>query len=197
MKRLLLVGLLVVVLVLAMAVPALGKSDGARGKPVLNITLKTTSGWSWSPNGMWSLRDLVEHAQVWQTGPDSFYFVGSWEGKWHTLSGIPSPGSGTPQGHDGSGTVQGRLTATFSAPAVNPNNWPVRGFIGTFDNGGTLDDLGQLLPLFPPNQFSTVATFFPGFSDFTIVDHSETCRYRGQTWVFSLVNGNSGDIIIP
>jgi hypothetical protein len=198
MKRLVLVGLLVVVLALAMAVPALAKSGDAQGEPVMNITLKTTNGWSWSPNGIWSLRDLVEQAQVWQTGPESFYFVGTWEGKWSTIVGVPSPGGGGSAGHDASGTVQGRLTATFSAPGLNPpDGWAVRGFIGTFDNGGTLDDLGHPGPLFPPGQFSSVATYFPGFSSFTILGHSETCRYHGQTWIYSLVNGNSGDIVIP
>jgi hypothetical protein len=195
-KQLLLVGLLVLVLVLAMAVPALAKSGDAQGKLVLNITVKLVNGVSTSPFGNWALEDQNRHIQVWQTGPESFYLIASWEGKWRTFAGLPSPGTGTAQGDGGSGTLNGCIAGAFTASSVNPNHLRDRGDIGTIDLGATKDNL------VPTQSFNGVLLYFPDYVPPLLDEMNVTYRYGNQTWIKciptpSIPTGYWGDILIP
>ena len=189
MKRLMLVGVLAVVLVLAMAVPAMAKSGKPKhSKMVLNITYKVTNDPDSGQSGnTWALDNLNRHVKIWQTADGSYYVIAKDNGKWNTIAGVTSPGDqAVPEGADATGTVHGGYTATFTAPAiVGAKN----GNLGTFDYQG--DFLGT-----PPVVFDWLGTYFPGNSGLTYVDWAWTYIFQGQKWVNAMA-GNSGDIVIP
>ena len=188
MKRLVLVGVLAVVLVLAMAVPAMAKSGKPKhSKMVLNITYKTTNHPDSGLSGYWSLNDMNRHVQVWQAEDGSYYVIAKDTGKWNTYQGVTSPGDqAAVQGADASGPLHGGYTATFAAPAlVDAKN----GHLGTIDYQGDLSGNA-------PGAFSWLDTYFPGSSLFTYADWAWTYMFQGQEWVNAMA-GNSGDIVIP
>ncbi len=201
MKRLLLVGVLVLVLVLAMALPALATGGGPQGKLVLNVTYKVTNDEDSGFVGYWALDDYNRHVQVWQTGPTSFYVVGSYTGEWHTFAGALSPMAGVTQGADASGSMEGGYTGTFDyAGVVNPDGRASMGNIGVYDFGGTKVDV--LLGTFgagqtgPTTAHSVLADYFPGYPGVTYIDWGWTYGYQDQVWVNAMA-GSSGDVVIP
>lgn len=194
MKRFLLVAVLAVTLIAAMTVPALAKNGDVQGKLVLNVTYKVTNDVDSGFHMNWALDNYNKRVQVWQTGESTFYVVASYEGKWQTFLGVPSPGAGLAQGDDGSGTFQGGYTATFDYTG------PVEkaaGYIGTYDFGGG-DTLGNA-----PNPYNVLEEYFPGYSGFAFTDGGDgwswTYHYRSQTWLNAggVSEADSGDILIP
>lgn len=194
MKRFLLVAVLAMTLMLAMTVPALAKSGETQGKLVLNVTYKVTNDVDSGFFGNWALDNYVKHVQVWQTGENTFYVVASYEGKWQTFEGAPSPGAGVSQGDDASGTFQGGYTATFDYTG------PVEkaaGYIGTHDLGGDETLSGITTP------YSVLGEYFPGYTGFAYTDGGDgwswTYHYQSQTWLNAggVSAADSGDIVIP
>ena len=186
MKRLMLVGVLVVVLVLAMAVPAMAKSGKPKhSKMVLNITYKVTnypdSGLADGLAGYGALDNLNRHVKVWQTPDGSYYVIAKDNGKWGPIEGMTSPGDlAVTQGADASGLVHGGYTATLpTTDLIDAKN----GNLGTFDY--------QVV-----DPFDWLGTYFPAKSGLTFVDWAWTYMFQGQKWVNAMPE-DPGAIVIP
>jgi hypothetical protein len=197
MRRLVLVGVLAVVLVLTMAVPALAKNDKAqakngdangKGKLVLNITYKTKNQPDSGLSGYWALDALNRHVQVREAGDGSYYVIVKDQGKWSTSAGVTSPGDqAVAEGADASGPMHGGYAATFESDGIIDG--ATNGHIGTFDYGGDLEGNA-------PGAFNWLTTYFPVNSGLTYVDWAWTYMFKNQSWVNAMA-GNSGDIVIP
>ncbi len=185
MKRLMLVGVLVVVLVLAMAVPAMAKSGRPKhSKMVLNITYKVTnypdSGLADGLAGYGALDALNRHVQVWRAQDGSYYVIAKDKGKWEPVEGMTSPGDlvVTP-GADASGLVHGGYTATLPTTLLEGAK---NGNLGTFD--------------YQVDPFDWQEMFFPESPELTFVDWAWTYMFQGQKWVNAMPE-DPGAIVIP
>src|SRR3989344_8667242 len=74
---------------------------------VLNIKHKVTNDEDSGNVGYWALDNYNKQVQVWQVSDGTFYAVARYAGDWQTFAGAKSPGAGTVQGNDASGTFQG------------------------------------------------------------------------------------------
>ena len=172
MRRLVLVGVLAVILVLAMAVPAMAKSGKPKhSKMVLNITYKVTnypdSGLADGLAGYGTSDALNRHVKVWRTQDGSYYVVAKDHGKWKPVEGMTTPGDlAVTQGADATGLVHGGYTATLPiTDLLNAKN----GNLGTFD--------------YQVDTFDWLANYFPTNSGLTYLDWAWTYMFQGQKWV--------------
>lgn len=212
MKKGLILGIIVMITVVALASigfakpthPTFGSFVNAGGVPsgstlVLDITHKVTNDEDSGNVGYWALDKYNKHVQVWQAPDGTFYAVARYAGKWQTFAGALSPGAGTTQSKDASGTFEGGYTATFTATSGCTSAF---GNIGTFDYGGTKADVllgtygaGQTGPTTPFSFLSAYCTDDDGFSDFAFLNWGWTYKYRSQTWN-NFDYGTTGDIVV-
>ncbi len=167
---------------------------------VLNVTYKVVNDEDSGNVGYWALDNYNKQLQVWQ-GPDgvTFYVVGRYAGQWQTFEGALSPGTGIEESSDGAGTFAGGYFASFTyTGTINPNGLEAYGNIGTFDFGGTSDDVllgsygaGQIGP---PNAVDVLRLYFPTYTDFNYDSWGWTYRYRNQSWD-NFDTGTTGDIV--
>jgi hypothetical protein len=164
---------------------------------VLNVTYKVKNDEDSGNVGYWALASYNKHLQVWQAPDGIFYAVARYNGKWKTFEGALSPGLGVAEARDARGTFHGGYTATFSG-TFDPGTWKKRGNIGSFDFGGTKEDVllgrygaGQVGPATP---FDVLARYFPGYTGFAYVHWGWKYRYRSQTWN-NFDYGTTGDIV--
>ena len=164
---------------------------------VININHKVTNDEDSGNVGYWALDNYNKQVQVWQVSDGTFYAVARYAGDWQTFAGAKSPGAGTVQGNDASGTFQGGYTGTFTATSCTPTF----GNIGMKDYGGTKADIllgtygaGQTGPTTP---FSYLSTYCSGYNnDFNYNNWGWTYHYRNQTWN-NFDYGTTGDILVP
>jgi len=171
-------------------------------KLVLNIVHKVTNDEDSGIFGYWALDSYNRHIQVWQDHiePTMFYAVARYDGRWQTFAGALSPGAGVPQSIDAFGTFHGGYLATFTATEmISDPDYKQFGNIGTFDYGGTEDDVllgnygaGQTGPATPWNWLDA---YFIGSSGFTQTRWGWTYNYRSQTWN-NFDYGTTGDIVV-
>lgn len=184
--------------------PTFGSFVNASGIPigsilVLNITYKVTNDEDSGNVGYWALDDYNKHVQVWQAPDGTFYVVARYAGTWQTFAGALSPGEGTPESQDASGTFEGGWVGTFEATEmISSPAYPTFGNIGTFDFGGSKDDIllgtygaGQTGPAKP---FEWMSVYFTGVSNFKQPQWGWTYHYRSQTWN-NFYYSTTGDIV--
>ncbi|MEI6727165.1 MAG: hypothetical protein WCN81_13195 [Actinomycetes bacterium] len=205
MKKLLPVAVLVALVAVFILLAAGAALACPRAHPVLvmNVTYKVTNDEASGNVGYWALRDFTRHVQVWRMPDGSFSWESRFEGRWTTFAGALSPGAGVPQAANGWGRFEGVLNGTFTSdPYI-----PVRGYLGTYDAGGTKADV--LLGTYDagqtgaPDVWSPGDTYFPGaaasddWGGWDTTAYSYTYRYRDQTFVWDGLAGTStGDIVI-
>lgn len=92
---------------------------------ILNINYKVTNDEDSGNVGYWALDNYNKHVQVWQSPTGTFYAVTRYNGNWNTFAGAQSPGAGTLQSKDASGTFQGGYVATFTGTFTpgTENKW--------------------------------------------------------------------------
>jgi len=103
---------------------------------LLDITLGMTNVSDFGNYSLWSLDSGMESWITW-LGPDGTgYVLQSFVGEWQTFKGATSPGAGAVEPADGSGPL---VTVTFFTAhfAFTPGSMQTRGYIGSFDGGGT------------------------------------------------------------
>ena len=183
--------------------PTFGTFVNASGVPVgsvlvLNISYKVKNDEDSGNVGYWALGDYNKQAQVWKTPDGNFYIVARYVGKWHTFEGALSPGLGTLESADASGSFEGGYTATFTGTFDPTGEYKVKGYIGTFDFGGTKDDV--LLGTYgngqngDANPFNFLAAYVPDWDNFHYVNWGWTYHYKSQTWN-NFDYGTTGDIV--
>ncbi len=177
-----------------------GDGDNVNGIPegsvlVLDITHKVINDEDSGNVGYWAIDNYNKHVKVWKLPDGTFYARASYEGKWKTFKGVPSPGAGISASRDASGEFEGGYTATFTAAA----NTPEFGYIGIKDYGGTKADVllgtygaGQTGPTTP---FSYLNTYFTGASNFNYIHWGWKYEYKNQKWINS-DTVTAGDIIV-
>ncbi len=164
-------------------------------KLALNINYRVVNDEDSGTVGYWALDDYVKTVQVWLE-PDgkTYYAVAKYVGTWNTFAGALSPGSGTNESSDATGSMFGGYAATFTANGVTCKN----GNLGTFDLGGTQSDI--MLGTYGkgqngnPNAYSYVSSCFSNAANFNYLGWGWSYNYRGQEWV-DTQSGISGDII--
>ncbi len=185
--------------------PTFGSFVNSGGVPsgsvlVLNVTYKVINDEDSGNVGYWALDNYKKHLQVWKVPDGTFYAVARYVGKWRTFETALSPGTGTPEEKDASGTFQGGYIATFTFTGTfNPDNLKKKGKIGTFDYGGSKADV--LLGTYgngqtgAPEPFDVLSRYFPGYADFTYLNWGWTYHYKSQTWN-NFEYGTTGDIVV-
>ena len=163
---------------------------------ILDINYKVTNDEDSGFSGYWALDDYEKHIQIWKVPDGSFYAVVTYEGKFHTFAGALSPQNGVTETKDATGEFNGGYVATFRgtfSPAL-----ATRGYVGTFDFGGTKADI--LLGTYGNGQtgsttpFSYLGSYFKGVDSFNEDPWGWTYQYKNQTWK-NLSVGSSGDIM--
>jgi hypothetical protein len=168
-------------------------------KLVLNVTYKVKNDEDSGNVGYWALDKYNKSLQVWKAPDGLFYVVAKYAGKWKTFEGALSPGDGIVESGDASGTFEGGYVATFTFSGdFNPEGNKTKGNIGTYDFGGTKEDV--LLGTYgagqtgSPEPFDALELYFPGHQDFTYIHWGWTYHYRNQTWN-NFDYGTTGDIV--
>jgi hypothetical protein len=208
MKKILLCLSVFVVILGIAAAPALarshhgraGKAGATHGKAklVLNVVAKVTADEDSGSAGYWALDSYKKHIQVWKQADGTYRAVVRYAGMWQTFATALSPAEGIAQGADATGTFHGGYRATFTADGLAAG-LRTRGFVGTYDLGGTKDDI--LLGTYgagqtgTPNEWDWLTTYFVAADQFVQDPWGWTYRYQDQTWV-NASSGNSGDIVI-
>ncbi|MHB8910784.1 MAG: hypothetical protein ACYDAA_18065 [Syntrophales bacterium] len=170
----------------------------AGSKLVLNVSYKVINDEDSGNVGYWALDNYNKTLQVWQAPDETFYVVARYTGQWQTFAGALSPGLGTIESKDTSGTLQGGYVATFAfSGIINPGDLKANGNIGTYDFGGTKADIllgtygaGQTGPLSP---VSVLDLYFPGYTSFNYINWGWTYHYKNQSWD-NFDTGTTGDI---
>jgi hypothetical protein len=163
---------------------------------VLGITFKVVNDEDSGIFGYWALDAINRVVSVWQQPDGSFFVIATYSGKITTFARAVSPNDlATPETTDASGTFQGGYVATFSATTVVS----AFGSIGTKDFGGTQADvlLGTYaLQKGPPNPFSYLDTFFPGWDPNSFIESpwGWVYHYRSQSWC-DTSSGITGNIV--
>jgi hypothetical protein len=169
-------------------------------KLILDISLKVTNDEDSGNFSYWALDNYSKKVQVWKVPDGSFYAVVRYDGKWQTFASALSPGAGKIEAKDASGTFAGGYVATFNgtfAPTLK-----TKGFIGSFDFGGTKADIllgtygaGQTGPTTP---FSYLSAYFTGVTNFAQPHWGWTYQYKKQAWYNYATGdgGTSGDIVV-
>ncbi len=182
--------------------PNFGKflNDGnvPRGsKLILNLNLKVKNDEDSGNVGYWALDDYQKHIQVWNESNGTFYSIVRYEGKWRTFAGALSPGNGTNETKNATGTFHGGYVATFNG-VFDPGSQKTHGSLGTKNYNGTVADIlkgkygnGQTGPATP---FDWVSAYFANTTNFTQTEWGWRYSYRSQTWN-NFKSGTSGDII--
>jgi len=182
--------------------PTFGTFVNAGGVPdgstlILNINYKVANDEDSGNVGYWALDNYNKHVQVWQAPDGTFYAVARYDGNWNTFAGALSPGVGTLQSKDASGTFQGGYVATFTG-TFSPRTQKTNGNIGTFDFGGTKADI--LLGTYGAGQtgssstFSYLSAYFTGVTGFNEFNWGWTYHYKSQSWN-NFYYGTTGDIV--
>ena len=105
---------------------------------------------NWEDNGnvgYWALNKARQKVKVWQVAPGSFYLVAWYRGTWTTYAGVPSPNCSMEAGDSFGLPVEqaggsGGRGAAGSRTASTPTAYtPKFGYLGTFDDGGTMADV--------------------------------------------------------
>lgn len=207
-RSLLVLGCMLLVLAAVAAAPAVAAShsgghacatalkpppppDGAR--LVMSVTEKYTNWEDGGNVGYWALVDAAQRVKVWESSPGTYFLIAWYAGKWTTYAGVPSPncsaepgpGFGLPLAQaTGSGPYRTWVAFTFDAAGYTPRF----GFLGTFDDGGTLADvlLGYYVdpasgkPLQAGSRHDADAVFLEYFTD---IDW-DTLAALGSSWVY-------------
>ena len=179
--------------------PTFGTFVNAGGVPagsvlILNIVHSITNDLDSGDSGFWALDNCRKHIQVWQVPDGSFYAVARYIGKWETFAGASSPMDGVVQKKDASGTFQGGYAGTFAFTGIfNPGELKTKGYVGSFDYGGTQADvIAGTGPA--PAPYSYLSVYFPGWSTWNYVNWGWKYNYKNQTWN-NFDYGNEGDIV--
>jgi hypothetical protein len=197
MKKRLPVVLFVVLVVVTMLTAGTALAGPGHSTLVMNVTYKVINDEAPGNAGFWALQSYTRQVQVWRMPDGTFYWTSRFEGKWTTLAGAKSPGTGVAQTADGSGTFKCVFNGTFTNEACIP----VFGDLGTHDFEGSMADV--LSPsdqqAGPPDSWGPGDTYFPGvdWNTWDTAAWTYTYRYKDQTFVLSPSTGTStGDIVI-
>jgi len=166
----------------------------AGSKLVININYKVTNDEDSGNVGYWALDNYNKQVKVWQVPDGSYYTVAKYIGKWQTFAGALSPGIGTPQTNDASGSMQGGYTATFDAPSCIS----AFGNLESKDFGGTEADV--LLGTYGagqtgPTPYSFLGGYCNGYENFNLNNWGWKYSYKNQTWN-NFDYGTTGDIVV-
>ena len=187
----LVVGLLAVPATLAASGPKpqlnfgqeLNAAQCSGGTLVINVTMKVVNDLdSGQAGNYWAHDNYNKHVQVWQTGPNTFCVVASYDGKFTSIGDQTTPGATDTFTASITGTYQGGYRATITGSLnVDPGH-ATRGNIGTFDFHDRT------------TTYNYVADYFQPGNTFTY-DWWGWIYHGGSngTWVNS-IDGNSGDI---
>ncbi|MCZ7356788.1 MAG: hypothetical protein O8C66_12055 [Candidatus Methanoperedens sp.] len=186
--------------------PVFGTFVNDRGVPsgsklILDISLKVTNDEDSGNVGYWALDNYNKIVQVWKVPDGSFYAVVKYDGKWQTFKGALSPGNGSSQLKDASGTFKGGYIAIFNG-TFDPGTRKTKGSIGSFNFSGTKADI--LLGTYGAGQtgitptFNYLSAYFTGVGDFAQPHWGWTYQYKKQAWYnYAPVDGGtSGDIVV-
>jgi hypothetical protein len=91
--------------------------------------------------GYWALDNYVKTVQVWSLGSDQYEAISTYSGTFTTYAGAKSPQNGVTEPTTETGTMYGEYVATFTATSFNPSNLVKSGNIGTYNFGGTQNDI--------------------------------------------------------
>lgn len=170
--------LISVALLSGIAMPAFAAT--ADKKLVINVTYEVINdedfGWgSW----YWALTNYMVRVQVWQLPDGSYFALKTYTGSFFVPQGALSPNVGTAEPENGHGRLDSYYTVSFTGTLNTALQ--LRGFIGTKDFGGSIDDI--LLGTGgsgAPNGFNWIAEYFPGYANRVFLT---------DVWTYKLCDG--------
>ena len=176
------------------------------GPQVMNITLNITNDqFADNTYGYWALANYSRNIRAFAITSNSYYITISLNGTWRTFAGVKSPGSGTPEPKNGSGTFN--VHYSFSIFGNLNTSVQLNGSLGRYNLNGSYKGIeGQVFQ----EQNASVASPFAWLDKYfgtnlamrSSNNYSSVFTYRNQTYVILLYNisGNqksyyNGDII--
>lgn len=120
---------------------ALSRRKSNRG-PVINVTQEVVNDIDSGFNGYWAYDDYRRVIQARETGEDTYNAVVTYNGQFDGVGDQNSPGEsgGAPLSGDEDGTLHGGYAATIEGTLVGEPEWPVKGFVGTTDYQGDVEE---------------------------------------------------------
>lgn len=114
----------------------------SNGRPVINVTQEVENDIDSGFNGYWAYDDYRRVIQAWETGEDTYNAVVMYNGQFDGVAGQNSPGAdgGDTLSGDEDGTMHGGYAATVEGTLVEDPEWPMRGFVGTTDYEGDVEE---------------------------------------------------------
>ena len=171
---------------------------------VVSATYKVVGDEDTGLAGYWAIDNYTKTIQVWQTAPNTYEIVATYNGTWTTFSGTTSPENSTMEPATATGTLTGAYIGTFTATNFNAS---ATNTIGTQNFGGTQSDIVKgtySTQLGNTNSFDVINYYFPGYSNFNYLQWGWTYTYTNGLTIPSTSNGgiwnnfatgNTGNIV--
>lgn len=161
------------------------------GDLVINVTQEVVNDIDSGHHGYWAYDHYRRRIQAWNVEEGPICATVIYNGEFDGVEGRPSPGEdgGEPLSGDEDGTLHGGYAATIDGTLVGDPDWPTRGFVGTFDYGGDVEDGTR------PNAVDWSKVYFGENRGFSFDWWGWI--YRGGrcgTWV-NAVNKDCGDVL--
>jgi hypothetical protein len=152
------------------------------GDLIINVTQKIRNDADSGFGGYWANDNYTRSIKVWQTAPNTFCAVTTYNGQFTTYAGISPEGTGK-VGAGVTGTFNGGYTSTvFTGTLLSPPLKSTHGNIGTFDYACVL------------SVNNTVSTC-PGYVDWTTFYFSSPPGFALATWGWQYTTCNNGSWI--
>lgn len=156
------------------------QQSGVTSNSTLNITFNIVNDESEGNNGYWALGNYTKHVYAVEVQDGNFNAIVTSYGTWRTVKGAPSPGNGTIEPANGSGT----FTETYFAGIPGRLNYSrkLEGYVGAYNyNGTSLDLLSQSGPSY--QNFNWPYLYFQTSGQYiTLYKLNATFTYGNQTY---------------
>lgn len=169
-----------------------------------NIVAKITNGEVFGYQGYWAMDNYNLHMQVWKCrGNGTYYATIQVEGKATTYPGVNAPGTSGFEGAQGTASMHGWVSywitgSLVSDPTYGEISLRTNGNVGTFDYGGSVDNLaGTGSNTAPPNAIDWPSVYLT-ITTTHVGSYYYFYEYRGQMWTYAsnVPADTSGNIVI-
>lgn len=113
-----------------------------KGPPVVNVTQEVVNDIDHGTNGYWAYLNYRRTIQVWEVD-DGHRAIVTYIGQFDGVEGALSYVNGDTLSGEEDGTIHGGYVADIGGTFLEDPTWPTRGFVGTTDYEGVIDDDGD------------------------------------------------------
>lgn len=114
-------------------------SRKGKGRPLVSVTQEVENDIDHGTNGYWAYLDYRRTIQVWEAD-DGFRAIVTYKGQFDGVEGALSYVDGETLTGEEDGTIHGGYAAAIEGSLLANPEWPTRGFVGTTDYEGVIDD---------------------------------------------------------